>query len=148
MSNNEDRTYNGWSNYETWYINLSFFDDELWIEHFLECHPNWEKDPQDLYQSNYQDAVAYLKQLVEDWVCGDLNEVHLRPVQETMIACFLQDVNFSEILDKCSDVLQEFADKNKEEDDSELLEDMLVYCEPPANDIEKLPGMEDVPYHG
>ena len=85
-----DTTYNGWSNYATWRINLEIFDGmEL-----------------DLDPSPYDKLEAYtlkdeLQRIAEEIIFEGMGYVERRPsnLMEDYARAFLQDVNWYEIAD-------------------------------------------------
>jgi hypothetical protein len=83
MKNNN--TYNGWSNYATWRINLELFSDVDFAEEVLESENNsWRPD------------VDYLKDLMEIWVFENAENMGL---MEDYARAFVDQVNFHEILE-------------------------------------------------
>ena len=79
-----DKKYNGWTNYETWRVNLEIFDG-------FDPYDNFSDD-----QDNMQDNLAeYLKDYVETIIYesggGDGN------LAVDYALAFLQDVNWHEI---------------------------------------------------
>jgi hypothetical protein len=82
--NMNDKKYNGWTNYETWRVNLEIFDG-------FDPYDNFSDD-----QDNMQDNLAeYLKDYVETIIYesggGDGN------LAVDYALAFLQDVNWHEI---------------------------------------------------
>jgi len=85
-----DKTYNGWSNYATWRINLEIFDGmEL-----------------DLDPSPYDKLEAYtlkdeLQRIAEEIIFEGMGYDERRPsnLMEDYARAFLQDVNYYEIAD-------------------------------------------------
>jgi hypothetical protein len=85
-----DKTYNGWSNYATWRINLEIFDG---FE--LEFDADMEKDSEfDAYELKDR-----LQQIAEDAIFEGMGYDERRPstLVEDYARAFLQDVNYYEI---------------------------------------------------
>lgn len=95
----KDTTYNGWSNYETWRINLEIFDGF---------------DPYDYYSNLKADDAAELginlKQYAEE-VIFECAEVPNGLARDYALA-FLENVNWREIA-QC--LLETYADEETEE---------------------------------
>jgi len=79
--------YNGWKNYETWYVNLHYGDyfQEIYDEYSLEGDYDFI-----FYSDFYKDAVEDL--LLEDNEYGYMNDV-----QRGIVSAFLSEVDFDEI---------------------------------------------------
>jgi hypothetical protein len=78
----KDTTYNGWTNYATWRVNLEMFDGI---------------DPQDDYglqDLDVYDLAKRLQEHAEELICDYKNETSL--AQDYALA-FLSDVNWAEI---------------------------------------------------
>jgi hypothetical protein len=93
-----DRTYNGWTNYETWRINLEIFDGLA-----LDL---------DGYFVDGEEPDAYvlkdeLQQIVEDAVFEGSGKSSL---MEDYARAFLQDVNYYEIAEH---LLRDYAEELK-----------------------------------
>lgn len=85
-----DKTYNGWSNYATWRINLEIFDG---FE--LEFDANMEEDSEfDAYELKDR-----LQEIAEDAIFSGVGYDERRPstLMEDYARAFLQDVNYQEI---------------------------------------------------
>ena len=81
-----DNTYNGWSNYATWRINLELLGNYDFAEDILESdNESWRPD------------VDYLKDLVENWVFE--NHTGSLGLVEDYARAFVDQVNFHEILE-------------------------------------------------
>jgi hypothetical protein len=78
-----DKTYNGWTNYATWRVNLEIFDGSDW--HCRYDDGNWP-DAYDLAQE--------LKQYAEEIITDYKSETNL--AQDYALA-FLSDVNWHQI---------------------------------------------------
>jgi hypothetical protein len=81
-----DKTYNGWSNYETWRINLEIFDGVT-----LEDLNTVEVDPYEVkdYLKDYAEEIIFVGCRYEERGQSSLVEDYAR--------AFLQDVNWYEI---------------------------------------------------
>ena len=81
-----DKTYNGWSNYETWRINLEIFDGVT-----LEDMNTVEVDPYNLkdYLQEYAEEIVFLDSHIGGKTPSSLMEDYAR--------AFLSDVNWYEI---------------------------------------------------
>lgn len=81
----KENTYNGWTNYATWRVNLELFDGFNPYEHFgieAEYHPN--------------DLGEILKDYAEDLVI-DCIRVPTNSLCASYARAFLSDVNWTEI---------------------------------------------------
>jgi hypothetical protein len=81
-----DKKYNGWSNYETWRINLEIFDGVT-----LEDMNTVEVDPYNLkdYLQEYAEEIVFLDSHIGGKTPSSLMEDYAR--------AFLSDVNWYEI---------------------------------------------------
>lgn len=86
-----DRTYNGWSNYATWRINLEVFDGIT-----LEDMNTVEVDPYELkdYLKDYAEEIIFLdshiggktpNSLMEDYARAFLSEVNWYEIAQHMV---------------------------------------------------------------
>lgn len=91
-----DKTYNGWSNYETWRVNLEIFDGFDPTEYYSEFNPD---EPYELGQC--------LKQYAEE-VIFECAEVPSGLAQDYARA-FLQAVNWYEI---AQHMINDYAEEN------------------------------------
>lgn len=85
MSN--DKTYNGWTNYATWRVNLEVFDGFDPREHF------WDFDDSDAWAG---DLAENLKTYAEDFIIYN-NEAAAHSLMADYARAFLSDVNWDEI---------------------------------------------------
>jgi hypothetical protein len=76
----EKQTYNGWTNYETWRVNLEVFDGVAWLDQF--------DDGLSIY-----DASQLLKDYAEEIVLSSSGEGLARDYA----LAFLSNVNWAEI---------------------------------------------------
>ena len=86
----KDTTYNGWSNYATWRINLEIFDGmDLDLDAYM------EKDS----EFSAYDLKDELQQIAEDAIFEGMGYDERRPsnLVEDYARAFLQDVNYYEI---------------------------------------------------
>lgn len=84
-----DTTYNGWSNYATWRINLEIFDG---LDLDLDAYMVEEGEEMDVY--TFKDEV---QQIAEDAIFEGLDERRPTSLVEDYARAFLQDVNWYEI---------------------------------------------------
>jgi hypothetical protein len=87
-----DKTYNGWSNYATWRINLEIFDGmELDLDAYM-----GEESKFDAY-----DLKDELQRIAEEIIFEGMGYDERRPsnLVEDYARAFLQDVNYYEIAD-------------------------------------------------
>jgi hypothetical protein len=88
----EDKRYNGWTNYETWRVNLEFFDGDFWNERAEEMALELLDKDGDL--DGLRSALAdEMKESLENYV-GETSESGL--VQDYAYA-FIFEVNYHEI---------------------------------------------------
>jgi len=83
-----DKTYNGWTNYETWRVNLEIFDGFDPFDHFSDN------------QEDMQDNLAeYLKDYVDEIIFANCryDERGQSSLMEDYARAFLQAVNWHEI---------------------------------------------------
>ena len=81
-----DNTYEGWTNYATWRINLELLSDYDFAEDILESdNESWRPD------------VDYLKDLIENWVFENHNGN--MGLMEDYARAFVDQVNYHEILE-------------------------------------------------
>jgi hypothetical protein len=95
-----DKTYNGWSNYETWRINLEIFDGVT-----LEDINTVEVDPYNLkdYLQEYAEEIIFLDSHVGNKTPSSLMEDYAR--------AFLSDVNWYEIAEH---IIKDHIEENQE----------------------------------
>ena len=84
-----DTTYNGWSNYATWRINLEIFDGFDYTDHGYDG----------LNQDDAYDLAEYLKDYVEEVIFSEHRYDERAPsnLMEDYARAFLQEVNWHEI---------------------------------------------------
>jgi hypothetical protein len=94
-----DTTYNGWSNYATWRVNLEIFDGFNPKGYFTEIdNPDyWREELADNLKEYAHEVVVY---------------THGKDISNTLLAdyarCFLEDVNWYEI---AKHLIAEYADE-------------------------------------
>ena len=93
-------TYNGWSNYETWRINLEIFDGVT-----LEDMNTVEVDPYNLkdYLQEYAEEIVFLYSHIGNKTPSSLMENYAR--------AFLSDVNWYEIAEH---IIKDHIEENQE----------------------------------
>lgn len=79
----ENKRYNGWANYETWRINLEWFDDISTMQEIFEIG----------HSTKWQALADDLRQYVEDGLACDNEST------ESYALSFVSNVNFYEIAD-------------------------------------------------
>lgn len=87
-----DNTYNGWTNYATWRVNLEMFDGR-------------ELEPSEIYGEAYQIGNE-LREQAEELICMDAPEGLARDYA----LAFLSDVNWTEIATHMIDNAKEEQD--------------------------------------
>ena len=82
-----DKTYNGWTNYETWRVNLEIFDGMAWLDQFddgMEVH----------------DAARILKDYAIDVLATDCND---QSIAYSYALAFLDAADFRQIAQSMHD---------------------------------------------
>jgi hypothetical protein len=96
----KDITYNGWSNYATWRINLEIFDGvTLEDMNTVEVDPYLLKD----YLQEYAEEIVFLDSHIGGKTPSSLMEDYAR--------AFLSDVNWYEI---AKHLINDYIEENKE----------------------------------
>ena len=103
----QDKTYNGWSNYATWRINLEIFDGFETQDYY----DNYEDDPHGFgeFLKDYADEILYIDQKNLD------NEA----LALSYARAFMDEVNWYEIAEHLLDVEKEnmkHYEENNQED--------------------------------
>ena len=99
-------SYNGWTNYATWRINLEVFDG-------LECD---DIGVFSRYSTpDLSDVAEWLEQYAEDAVFMDCNE----GLAQDYARAFMSDVNYYEIAQHFMEAWQEQMDEEERERDEE-----------------------------
>ena len=113
-----DNTYNGWTNYATWRINLEIFEQQdLSIEDFEDDVLNFDKDDiadleaqkDDIVDSLTDRLQTYVEELVGMSVTNDSRGTNL--ALDYALA-FLNDVNWNEI---ATSMYNDYIDELKEQ---------------------------------
>jgi hypothetical protein len=86
-----DTSYNGWSNYATWRVNLEVFDG---MEHAITDYIDEDGEEPDAYE-----FVLALEDLANEIIFSGMGYDERRPstLAEDYARAFLQDVNWHEI---------------------------------------------------
>jgi len=105
-----DKTYNGWTNYATWRINLEVFDGMDAEE--MDCFTRYETP-------NQSDVAEYLEQYANDIIFTDCADNEL---VADYARAFISDVNWYEIAQHFIDEWQELMNEEERERDEESCE--------------------------
>ena len=99
MGTLKDGTYNGWTNYATWRVNLEMFDGI---------------DPRDMgwHRMDKYDLATVLKDYVEEMLKDEIGLKGELSLTLNYALAFLSDVNYREIADM---MLSEYADEGETE---------------------------------
>ena len=79
-----EKTYNGWSNYETWRVNLEIFDGIAWLDQFDDGMEIYEAAD---YLKSYATEILEMegtKGLVFDYAMAFLDAVNWREIAQSM----------------------------------------------------------------
>lgn len=102
-------TYNGWTNYATWRVNLEMFDGQSAED--LGCFTRYE-------EPDTSDVAEYLRDQVDEVLCNDCEN---GPALSYARA-FVSDVNWYEIaqhfVDEWTELMQE-EERERDEEESE-----------------------------
>ena len=82
--------YNGWTNYETWWINLHFED------YYSDLYEEMRSD-KDIYMLSLDDRIIYFRDLFQEVTEEQLTEYRVNDLQRSIIEIFLSEVNYYEI---------------------------------------------------
>lgn len=82
-----DNTYNGWTNYATWRVNLECFDDAF------DPLDYWD----DLDSIDAHDLAKRLEQNIEDLLFWEQADGFVNSTKDSYARAFLSDVNYYEI---------------------------------------------------
>jgi hypothetical protein len=91
-----DKTYNGWTNYATWRVNLEMIDGSYWYD----FDPDFEKP--EFYE---------LAQTIKEWAEDLIVDSSPKGLVQDYALAFLSDVNWNEI---AKHILSECAKENAE----------------------------------
>lgn len=88
-----DQTYNGWTNYETWVVNL-------WIDNEQGDQEYWREQAQealDGQDGSVEDAVDRLEDQLQDWFLEARGECKTPGVFGDLLQSALSEVNWREL---------------------------------------------------
>ena len=113
--------YNGWTNYETWRVNLEYFDADDWerfedtVQHLYEEYepPTWaplESPEEDRERSIRIDLAEHLKDEVEEWIDAHMPDEGCGQIAKGWIHAFIADVRWTEIAAHALDDIKERID--------------------------------------
>ena len=108
---NEDRKYNGWTNYATWRINLEVFDDHYSLAEQY-------KDIESVY-----DLSTSLEEYINEILEQDIPECNKNSLTLNYAMAFVSEVNFYEIAEHIWEEIQKNAKKEIEETIEETIEE-------------------------
>ena len=116
MTIEESKTYNGWTNYETWNVNLWLENEEGTYHHMRELADDaWERsDRKPSWGTRKDDAVYILSNALELFV------VELNPLGDQasmfsdLLSAALHEVNWREI---AVNLLEDHEDEDEDEDE-------------------------------
>ena len=97
-----DNTYNGWSNYATWRINLEIFSDIDFVE-------------EDFFDGKCE--AQWVEEYIEDALFTGHFDTH--PLVEDYARAFINQVNFHEIASHINDELSYERERESEADQYE-----------------------------
>ena len=91
-----DKTYNGWTNYETWRVNLEIFDGFDPYDNFSDDQ-RYMKDNLAGYLKDYTEEIIYQSgggdgNLAVDYALAFLQEVNWHEIAKHMIANYPDEV--------------------------------------------------------
>lgn len=95
----DDKTYNGWTNYETWCVNLWLSNDEGSYHMWQECAEHWHgEEPTSEVWTKAESARINLAEELKEWHEGQANmALDTATVFSDLLASALQDVDWQEI---------------------------------------------------
>lgn len=118
----ERKEYNGWSNYETWAVNLWLTNDEggdaYWREQAQEAYDGAEAGTHYTSQTREEHATSLLADAIEEWHGERADEIGVTDgskagVFADLVGAALSEVNWHEIAEHF------IADVDKEPDEPE-----------------------------
>jgi hypothetical protein len=89
-----DKTYNGWTNYATWRVNLEIFDGFDPFDHFSDNQADMEDNLAE-YLKDYVETIIYESgggdgNLAVDYALAFLQEVNWHEIAKHMIADYAE----------------------------------------------------------
>ena len=82
----EDKKYNGWTNYETWRVNLEIFDGIAWLDQFDDGMEVYEAtDYLKEYAKEILESENGAKGLCFDYAMAFLDAVNWREIAQSMM---------------------------------------------------------------
>ena len=91
-----DKTYNGWTNYATWRVNLEIFDGFDPFDHFSDNQADMEDNLAE-YLKDYVETIIYESgggdgNLAVDYALAFLQDVNWHEIAKHMIADYAEEV--------------------------------------------------------
>jgi len=91
-----DKTYNGWTNYATWRVNLEIFDGFDPFDHFSDNQADMEDNLAE-YLKDYVETIIYEsgggdENLAVDYALAFLQDVNWHEIAKHMIADYAEEV--------------------------------------------------------
>jgi hypothetical protein len=110
--------YNGWANYETWRVNLEYFDGddfERFDDYVQELYEDYEPPSwapigtpdEDRDRNARIDLAEILKDEVEEWICSHMPEEGCAAIARGWLLAFVADVRWTEIAAHIIDSIKE-----------------------------------------
>ena len=103
----EDKTYNGWSNYETWLLKLNLDNDQgtyKMCKEFFTDNYNKDKDTYDLAKEfkDYLEELIYIEdhqiyKICDVWTTRDWFEIDFVEITESYIQDFKEELQEVEV---------------------------------------------------
>ena len=108
---NEDKKYNGWTNFETWKINLEVLDSH--VSYLIEDSGTEHNRIKETLETNTYDLSKQLKDFTLEVLNYDECERDY-PILSNYAYCFIEKVNFHEIAEHVkSDLKEHLAHESK-----------------------------------
>lgn len=83
-------TYNGWSNYATWRINLELFDDyNVWDKHLMRSAYDLSHHLRDTAETYIEDTSS--EGLARDYAMAFISDVNWYEIAEHLIADYVEE---------------------------------------------------------
>lgn len=110
--------YNGWANYETWRVNLEYFDgddferfedyvQELYEEYEPPCWAPLETPQEDRDRHARIELGQILMDEVEEWISSQMPEEGCAAIARGWLQAFVADVRWTEIAGHAIDAIKE-----------------------------------------